>query len=254
MASGFEKLQELKDKMTAPLFEKRRHLGCELCGHTFYGYYQREGWAKVETGKWIPHETKAGWSYAEKYEGVFYPECPNCVLPTVCGAKEARGRYERMQEESRKREERRKARKAKRDARPVICTRKLRFENWPSFQERLQAVADNPDLLTAHELMSSWFLDRLFWLKFGKGCHTMTCRHWSVRKQLYDGTYKSNSGKSTMGEWVPYFEITNTVTGKMHEVGNKSVVSYIERKEKYGTNRRNDPKRNYGLPNSRGYR
>ncbi len=202
MASGFAQLQQLKDKMLAPLFEKRRHLGCFMCGKTFYGYYQKQGYGhKVPNGKRRPHPTKAGWYVVETYDDVYYPNCPDCLTPMfIDDAKSAKASYHSMMEDFRKRDERAAARKAKRDAKPVICTRKVRFENWPIFQERLQAVADNPDLLTAHELMSSWFLDRLFWLKFGKGCHTMTCRHWSVRKQLYDGTYKSNSGKSTMGE------------------------------------------------------
>jgi len=251
---GLDKLQALKESMLAPLFEKRRHLGCEICGHTFYGYYQKKGWSNVETGKVIPHDTKEGWFHIETYDDVFYPDCPKCGIPTVCDVKEARAQYEQAKEEGRKRAERRKARKAKRDARPVVCSRKLRFDNWPSFQERLQAVSLNPDLLTAHELHCSWFLDKLFWNIFGKGCHTMSCRHWSVRKRLYDGTYKSNSGKSTMGDWVPHFEITNTITGKIHKVGDDEVISYIDMKREYGTNRRNDPRRNYGLPNSRGYR
>ena len=252
--SYIDQLRVIKERMTAPLFEKRRHLGCELCGHTFYGRYQRTGWAKVETGKVTPHKTREGWFTVEKYDDVFYPDCPKCVLPTVCGAKKARGRYEQMKEESRKRQERKEARQAKRDAKPVICSGKLRFENWPAFQERLDAVSENHDLMTAHELSCDWFLDKLFWKKFGKGCHTMDCRHWSIRKRLYNGTYKSNSGKSTMGDWVPYFEITNTLTGKVHEIGKEAVVSYIEMKEEYGPNRRNDPKRGWGLPNSRGYR
>jgi len=231
--------RDIKTRMVAPIFEQRRHLGCEICGHTFYGKYQRRGPCKVATIKSVD---------------AFYPNCPKCFSPTVCGAEAARILYWAAQEDIRKRQERREARQAKRDAKPVICSRKLRFENWPTFQERLDAVSENHDLMTAHELNCDWFLDKLFWKKFGKGCHTMDCRHWSIRKRLYNGTYKSNSGKSTMGDWVPYFEITNTLTGKVHEVGKEAVVSYIELKEEYGPNRRNDPKRGWGLPNSRGYR
>jgi hypothetical protein len=57
-----------------------------------------------------------------------------------------------------------------------------------------------------------------------------------------------------MGGFTPYFEVTNNQTGKEREVGTESVRFEIELKQKYGTNRRNDPKRNFGLPNSRGYR
>ena len=33
--SGFEALQQVKDDMMRPIYEKRRHLGCEFCGTTF---------------------------------------------------------------------------------------------------------------------------------------------------------------------------------------------------------------------------
>ena len=40
---GLNKLQQLKDSMMKPIYEKRRHLGCEFCGTTFYGYYTKDG-------------------------------------------------------------------------------------------------------------------------------------------------------------------------------------------------------------------
>jgi len=253
---GFEKLQVLKDKMLAPLFEKRRHLGCSMCGTTFYGYYQKQGYGpKVPNGKTRPHPTKAGWRIVETYDDVYYPNCPDCLTPMfIDDAKSAKASYDSMMEDFRKRDERAAARKAKRDAQPVICSRRLRFDNWASFQERLTHLSDNPDDITPNEMLCSYFLDKLFWKRFGKGCHTIECRHWIIRKQLHDETYMSNSGKTRMGEFIPFFDVTNTITGKQRKVGHDHVVSYIKMKEKFRPNRRNDPKRNFGLPNSRGYR
>ena len=102
-------------------------------------------------------------------------------------------------------------------------------------------------------MMSDYFLDKVFWAKFGKGCHVMQVRNFTIEKQLHDGTYLSNSGKTRMGRFTPYFTITNKDTGKVREIGTDRVLHQIEMNKKYGTNRRNDPDRGYGLPNSRGY-
>ena len=131
----------------------------------------------------------------------------------------------------------------------VRCSRKLEFASWDEFRQRLKTIAQNPDLMTAHELRSSYFLDKLFWERFGKGCHTMKCRHWEVSKKLSDETYMSNSGKTRMGRFIPYFYVMNTVSGKLRKVG----LEYTNQRTRR-PNRRNDPDRNYGLPNSRGYR
>lgn len=136
----------------------------------------------------------------------------------------------------------------------VRCSRKLQFASWDEFRKRLETVAQNPHLMTAHELNSTYFLDKLFWERFGKGCHTLKCRHWTVAKQLEDATYMSNSGKTKMGQFMPYFEVTNTISGKKREIGMEYVIRHWERQSNRRPNRRNDPDRNYGLPNSRGYR
>ena len=145
-------------------------------------------------------------------------------------------------------------RKEKEAAQPVLITKKLRFENKQVYQDRLEFLSKNPEKMTAYEMMSSYFLDRLFWKKFGSGCHVIKVRNFKIQKCLWDGTYMSNSGKTRMGSYTPYFEITNEVTGKEREIGTQSVLAHIKRQDKYGTNRRNDPDRNFGLPNSRGYR
>ena len=246
---GFEKLQELKDNMMKPIYEKRRHLGCELCGTTFYGYYKNTGTNAVPNGEESPHPTREGWIRVHTYDDVFYPDCPDCWFPTfVRDAKTAKLIFEREQEKSRKKEERRKERKAKKDAQPVYVDYKLRFENRQAYNERIIHLAESPDDLTKYEIMSSYFLDKIFWKKFGKGCHTLESRHFTIKKHLYDGTYRSNSGKTRMGSFTPYFEVTNNKTGKVREVGTDSVLRHIERREQFGTNRRNDPKRNWGLP------
>ena len=131
----------------------------------------------------------------------------------------------------------------------VRCSKKLQFATRDNFRQRLKAVSKNPNLITAHEMKSSYFLDKLFWEKFGKGCHTLKCRHWMVAKQLQDETYMSNSGKTKMGRFIPYFKITNTISGKKREVGMEYVIKHWERQSKRRPNRRNDPDRNFGLPN-----
>jgi hypothetical protein len=176
---------------------------------------------------------------------------------------------EKMQEEQQKerlkrmalKEKRSKAmkkawvkRKEKEAAQPVLITKKLRFENKQAYEDRLMLLSKHPEKMTAYEMMSSYFLDRLFWKKFGSGCHVIKVRNFKIQKCLWDGTYMSNSGKTRMGGYTAYFEITNEVTGKKREIGTQSVLAHINRQDKYGTNRRNDPDRNFGLPNSRGYR
>ena len=147
-----------------------------------------------------------------------------------------------------------KTRKEREAAKPVLISKKLQYANKKAYEERLAHLAKNPDDITKYEMMSCYFMDKLFWKIFGKGCHTLKVRNFTIKKELFDGTYMSNSGKSRMGYFTPYFKITNDLTGKEREIGSESVIRHIQRKEMFGTNRRNDPERGYGLPNSRGYR
>ena len=89
-------------------------------------------------------------------------------------------------------------------------------------------------------------------------CHndmniTMTLRDYiheaiKVTRNYQDqGAMAFNSGKTRMGRFTPYFEITNNQTGKVREVGTESVKRAIERETRFGKNRRNDPERNWGL-------
>ena len=134
------------------------------------------------------------------------------------------------------------------DSKAVVCSKKLKFSDWDAFNERVAHVAENPDAMTSQEMLSSYFLDKVFWKKFGKGRHELLVRHWVIQKKLYNGTYKSNSGKTRMGEFIPFFDVMNKITGKQRKVGHDDVVSYIKMKEEFGPNRRNDPARNWGLP------
>lgn len=240
---GLKALQQVKDKMMKPLYEKRRHLGCEWCGTTFYGYYSKEKQSMFDSP-----------CYIEEGVSVFIPPCPNkdCGMENfgVYDAKSALHHYNKRKEKEQKKAER----KAKKDAEPVKVSKKLTYPNKQAYHDRIEYLAANPDDLTKYEIMSSYFLDKIFWKKFGKGCHTLQSRHFTIKKRLWDGTYRSNSGKTRMGGFTAYFEVTNNQTGKEREVGTESVRFEIELKQKYGTNRRNDPKRNFGLPNSRGYR
>ena len=146
-------------------------------------------------------------------------------------------------------------RKAKKDAQPVKVSARLTYPNKQAYEDRLSLLAKEPDQMTKYEMMCDYFLDKVFWQKFRKGGRlSMQVRHFTIEKKLHDGRYKSNSGKSTMGYCTPFFVITNIITGKVRRIGIDAVRQHIELDNTYGKNRRNDPKRNFGLPNSRGYR
>jgi len=245
--SMIEQLQKIKDAMMQPIYEKRRHLGCEFCGTTFYGHYQKTGLNNVPNGKESPHPTKKGWITAHTYDDVFYPDCPSCLYPLgVREAKEALAVYNHHKEKERQKAER----QAKKDANPVKVSARLTYPNKKAYEDRLNLLAKEPDQMTKHEMMCDYFLDKVFWKKFKRGGRLMMqVRNFTIEKMLHDGRYKSNSGKSTMGYCTPFFIITNVITGKVRRIGVDAVRQHIELEEKYGKNRRNDPKRNFGLPN-----
>jgi hypothetical protein len=133
------------------------------------------------------------------------------------------------------------------DSKAVICSKKLKFKDWDEFSERVAHVAKNPNDMTPQEMLSSYFLNKVFWEKFGKGRHELFVRHWVIRKKIHNGTYKSNSGKR-MGHFTPFFRIKNRRTGKIRHIGMGLLTMILEREVERGPNRRNDPKRNWGLP------
>lgn len=247
-----EQLQKIKDAMMQPIYEKRRYLGCEYCGGTFYGHYQKTGLNNVPNGKESPHPTKKGWITVHTHDDVFYPDCPSCLYSLgVSEAKEALAVYNHHKEKERQKAER----QAKKDAKPVKVSARLTYPNKQAYEDRLSLLAKEPDQMTKYEMMCDYFLDKVFWKKFKRGGRLMMqVRNFTIEKRLHDGTYKSNSGKSRMGYFTPHFIITNIITGKVREIGRDAVRQHIELDRTYGKNRRNDPKRNFGLPNSRGYR
>lgn len=234
------------------IYETRRHLGCELCGGTFYGYYQKTGIAEVPNGNESPHPTKKGWFIVHTHDDVFYPDCQKCGSSlTVSDAKSAVAIYNQQMDKWKEKEDR----KAKKDAQPVKVSARLTYPNKKAYEDRLNLLAKEPDQMTKYEMMCDYFLDKVFWKKFKRGGRLMMqVRNFTIEKMLHDGRYKSNSGKSNMGYCTPFFIITNLTTGKVRRIGIDAVRQHIELDNTYGKNRRNDPKRNFGLPNSRGYR
>lgn len=228
------------------IYSKRRHLGCTVCGHTFYGYYQKSGLYGVSTGKFVKSKRDPNVLTAVLFKDVFYPSCPNdrCGSYDVDEVKIARLCYEELLAAYEKKKKRAEERQAKKDAMPVIISDRLTYENKQAYEDRLSLLANNPDKMTKYEMMCDYFLDKLFWKKFGKGCHTMRVRNFKIEKKLDDQTYLSNSGKTRMGRFFPFFIVTNTDTGKEREIG-LMLRSFMRKDIK--PNRRNDPERNWGL-------
>lgn len=235
---GFAKLQVLKDKMFEAETEKRRHLGCKYCGATFYGYYEKRGFSglglvNIYDSDGHPIET-----------GLSYPDCPKCFDNIgVCEVARARYEYEETEKSQKRREEKERQQQWEYENVPVKVDSKLTFPSKKALHERIGLAAKDPNSITKYEIMSSWFMDKVFWRIFGKGCHTLKVRDFSITKQLMNCTYLSNSGKTRLGQFVAYFEVINDRTGKKRMILPKV---HIPR-----PNRRNDPKRNWGLPGNR---
>tara|TARA_Y100000004_G_scaffold51404_1_gene56869 strand:- start:21200 stop:21574 length:375 start_codon:yes stop_codon:yes gene_type:complete len=121
------------------------------------------------------------------------------------------------------------------------------MSNTHERETRVQFVANNPDEITEDEMKDEYFLNDVFWKKFGKGEHTLQSRHFTIVKYLWDGTWYSNSGKTRYGSFMAYFEVTNNQTGEMVEIGKEVVDLKREFRRKHPPNRRNDPERNWGL-------
>ena len=88
------------------IYETRRHLGCELCGGTFYGYYQKTGIAEVPNGNESPHPTKKGWFIVHTHDDVFYPDCQECGCSlTVSDAESAVAIYNQQMDKWKRKED-----------------------------------------------------------------------------------------------------------------------------------------------------
>lgn len=209
--SGFEVLQQVKDNMLKPIYEKRRHLGCEFCGTTFYGYYQKTGRSGVPNGKESPHPKKKGWIVCHTHDDVFYPNCPDCyVAYGVRDAKEALAVREYEQEKKRKN-------KAAAEKRKATIERK-RQEYW----DRVKHVRANPHDATSTELRDFNFIQSLLGMPYWRGYENREKPCW---EEGFNGRYEvkfnyvdqgtSRSGKTHYTR--QWFDITNTDTGESWE-------------------------------------
>lgn len=206
-----EQLQKIKDNMMQPLYEKRRHLGCEVCGGTFYGHYQKTGYHKVPNGEESPHPTKPGYLIVHTYDDVFYPDCPNCdVAIGVRSADEAVAVYEHYREKERKNKAAAEKRKATRE------------RNLKQYWDRVRHVRKHPDAATVEELHSFNFVQALLGMPYYSGYDNREKPCWERgRNGRYDVKFnyvdlgRSRSGKTHYTrEW---FDITDTETGESWE-------------------------------------
>ena len=195
--NGFEALQQVKDNMLKPIYEKRRHLGCEFCGTTFHGYYQNTGYQsdKVPT-----------------HDDVFYPDCPNCdIAAGVRNADDAVAIYEHEQEKKRKNKAAAEKRKATRE-------RKI-TEYW----DRVRHVRANPHDATIEELHSFNFVQALLGMPYYGGYDNREKPCW---EQGQNGPYKVqghsiHKGHSRSGKTHYYdnwFDMMNVDTGETWQV------------------------------------
>jgi len=242
---GFAQLQVLKDRMLEAETKKRRHLGCSFCGVNFYGYYEKQDDPCLK-----PVEVVDAEGFLSEID-LQYPNCPKCLKNfEVDEAGRARLVFEELQELKRRREDEERKLKWEYENVPQKITSKLTFPSKKALHQRIEQAAKDPDSITKYEIMSSWFMDKIFWEIFGKGCHTLKVRDFSITKYLDDCTYLSNSGKTRFGQFVAYFKVVNDKTGKKRWIGEERAERLFEIYNRR-PNRRNDPKRNWGLPGNR---
>jgi len=210
--SGFDALQKVKDDMMRPMYERRRHLGCEFCGTTFYGYYQKTGRSGVPNGKETPHPKQKGWVVCHTHDDVFYPNCPDCsVAYGVRDAKEALAVREHEQEQRRKNKAAAEKRKATKE--------RKRQEYW----DRVKHVRSNPYDVRPEELRDFNFIQSLLGMPYWSGYENREKPCW---EQGQNGPYKvkrhsihkghSRSGKTHY--YDDWFDMMNVDTGETWQV------------------------------------
>jgi hypothetical protein len=210
--SGFEALQKVKDEMLKPEYEKRRHLGCEFCGHTFYGRYQKTGYNAVPNGITTP-STREGWIKVHKHSDIFFPECPRCMVDFGVGeAKEALALYEYEQERKRKN-------KAAAEKRKATIERK-RKEYW----DRVRHVRENPNDATMEELKSYRFIEALVGRPYYGNRDKETFWDQDGGKNgkylvKFHLQYKGHSRSGKTHYYNEWFDMMNVDTGKTWQVG-----------------------------------
>lgn len=207
--NGFSALAGLKDKMMQPLYEKRRHFGCEVCGKTFYGHYRKTGLKQVPNGVERP-STRAGFVIVETYDNVFYPECPECMTDIcVDDAKYAIARRNHRIERSRKNKEAAQKRKA--------TIERKRNQYW----ERVRHVRENPEDITDEESKNYNFLCAMINIpKYGSDPDVIWRRgerngHLTIKHHSHHQG-QSRSGKTHY--YYKWFDVLDHRTGKTYQV------------------------------------
>jgi len=108
-------------------------------------------------------------------------------------------------------------------------------------KERFQYILEHPDEIKESE-MTYDFLNNYSWEKFGKGSHKWQMREYTFHKDFILGML-SNSGKTRVSDTMVWIHIYNW-DGSLYKVV-KNIAASIGPPR---PNRRNDPDRNWGLP------
>jgi hypothetical protein len=101
-------------------------------------------------------------------------------------------------------------------------------------RRRKDRAIKDPSVIGESDFCNHGLIDRVFFANFGPGSGTMILAGIAVRKTVVE--YKSNSGKSR--GWLVRFDWT----------GSDGEHRYSESVPPEANNRRNDPGRNFGLP------
>ena len=206
-----EALQKIKDEMMKPIYEKRRHLACETCGKSFYGYYQpksRYSFNAVPNGKTSPHPTKKGWRIAHMHDDVFYPECPECGIDAFVND------YKQAMINREHEAERRRKNKAAAEKRKATRERKLK-EYW----DRVEYLRANPNDATMKELENYSFVHALFGKPYygGYDKRPRPCWEDGMNGKYNVEFHHHHKGHSRSGKthyYDTWYDIEDTETGK----------------------------------------
>ena len=108
-------------------------------------------------------------------------------------------------------------------------------------RERFEYVLKNPDEIKKSEMTYS-FLNNYSWAKFGKGSHKWQMREYTFHKDFQLGML-SNSGKTRVSDTMVWIHIYNW-DGSLYKIL-ENAAAFVGPPS---PNRRNDPDRNWGLP------
>ena len=213
-----EALQKIKDEMMRPIYEKRRHLGCEICENSFYGYYEpksRHRFHAVPNGKTSPHPTKKGWLTVHTHDDVFYPECPDCGMDSfVNDYKQAKINIEHEKEQKRKN-------KAAAEKRKATIERKRK-----AYWDRVRHVRANPNDITMEELKNYGFIEALVGRPYYGSRDKETFWDQNGGKNgkyvvQFHSHYKGHSRSGKTHYYNRWFDIEDTETGEKFHVSHR---------------------------------